>query len=498
MSTRFQHPDLGHIMGQSRGDVVQFRGIPYAHIPKRFRQSELTTRLPSQPFDARYPGPICPQPDLPYPQYWDGPLPVDYPDLPLPGMSEFDCLNLNITTPDLHSSAPVLVFFHGGALIGGSQSVQVAGREIYDPTSLVRASISRRQPLLVVTANYRVGPLGFLAGSALVEDNAGGPVGNYGFHDQRRVLEWCAMFIGGFGGDISNVTIQGSSAGGVSCHYHCLSPDALFRRAIIASGTFLCNGPMPLESHQEVFDAYAADLPTLRTLPAGELIKRAPDVRWEPLADGTWLTQDIMKAYRQRPGPRPDIMVGSSEYERETAIHSFTGLPTDMIPLRSRQMTRANKLPLDWAAFPDSSIASTYGLGSLTSWAQLVADVIFRLPPIYFAMHAPGRAFVFSIHATNPFPLWPLSYGHANHAINDIFVFDVAYDQVPDVHKSEYRAAVEDMQHKWIDFCYGRQPWGAFVSTGPIYVFRNGGSQEEASLRDAEGVEVERRWMALL
>jgi carboxylesterase type B len=304
------------------------------------------------PFDR----PICPQPDLPYPQYWDGPLPPSFPVLPLPTASEFDCLNLNITVPRCLLSpgqpnstplVPVLIFFHGGALAGGSQSIQIAGREIYDPSSLVRASLSRHQAIIVVTANYRVGPLGFLASAQLVEENLlSGPAGNYGLHDQRRVLEWCRRFISGFGGDPENITIQGSSAGGLSCHYHCLNPSLrsgslheqdvtsapgptgdplLFRRAIVASGSFISNKPMPLEYHKRVFEAYLQNLSSegtkdalarLREIPVDELLSHMPaGVRWHPFADQAWLSEDILRAYQEAVGPKPDIMIGAARYE---------------------------------------------------------------------------------------------------------------------------------------------------------------------------------------
>jgi carboxylesterase type B len=296
--------------------------------------------------------PICPQPNLPYPQYWDGHLPPSFPVLPLPTASEFDCLNLNITVPrrllspsqpDLNQSAPVLVFFHGGALVGGSQSIQIAGREIYDPTSLVRSSLVRDQPIIVVTANYRVGPLGFLATPQLVEDNLkSGPAGNYGLHDQRRALEWCRRFIAEFGGDPENITIHGSSAGGVSCHYHCLHPslkrenshvrdrastgDALlFRRAIVSSGSFISNKPMPLEHHERIFEAYLQNLfvkgekdalARLLEIPVEDLLSHPPEgVRWHPFADQDWFKEDILGAYWEAAGPKPDIVIGAAEYE---------------------------------------------------------------------------------------------------------------------------------------------------------------------------------------
>jgi carboxylesterase type B len=193
-------------------------------------------------------------------------------------------------------NVPVLVFLHGGGFAGGSQSIQIAGREIYDPTSLVRASLALHQPLIVVTANYRVGPLGFLASAELVADHEAAapntPAGNHGLHDQRRALEWCRRFIAGFGGDPQNVTIHGSSAGAVSAHYHCAfparpsgvpassgeleAPSPLFRRAILSSGTFLGNGPGPLAHCQKTFDAYVQGASRISTASGAQALPRDP------------------------------------------------------------------------------------------------------------------------------------------------------------------------------------------------------------------------------
>ena len=266
------------------------------------------------------------------------------PALPVPESSEWECLNLNITAPAAilgrSHRVPVLFFLHGGGLAGGSQSIQISGREIYDPTNLVRTSVARGEPLIVVTANYRVGPLGFLASAELMADNAGGMGvspksgrGNYGLHDQRRALEWCAGFISGFGGDPSNVTLHGSSAGGVSGHYHCTFPptrEPLFRRAILSSGTFISCQPMPLKYHQEIFDGYvreasrlspgpmAAKRPVdlLRSVSVGELLASTPqDVRWTMYADNIWVKPEILRAYQELPGLKPDLIIGSAEYE---------------------------------------------------------------------------------------------------------------------------------------------------------------------------------------
>src|ERR1700742_623371 len=121
ISETFTHPLLGALVGVARGDdIIQFRGIPYADVPARFRQSVLRSQLPQEPFDSRQPGPICPQTTLlPFPNFWSGPLPIGGIELERPRADEFGCLNLNITTPRValagQRKVPVLVFIHGGA-----------------------------------------------------------------------------------------------------------------------------------------------------------------------------------------------------------------------------------------------------------------------------------------------------------------------------------------------------------------------------------------------
>jgi carboxylesterase type B len=274
---------------------------------------------------------------LPFPPYWEGALPADFPSLPASSQDEFGCLNLSITCPRsvLEQASPeklpVLVFIHGGAFVGGSQSIQLAGREIYDGTNLVRASIACGQPTVVVTCNYRVGPLGFLASKELSEFNKkhGEAVGNYGLHDQRQALEWCHKFIAGFGGDAANVTVQGTSAGGSSAHYLSIFPDRKFKRAILASGTLTGIGPMSMDYQQINFDAYVSRHPPqkgksddesvelLQSVPVEEMIKPVSDGISHPLIDGEWIPgmtmQDVTKIYAG--STAPDLLIGACDFE---------------------------------------------------------------------------------------------------------------------------------------------------------------------------------------
>jgi carboxylesterase type B len=268
-------------------------------------------------------------------------------------------LNLSITCPrsvleqGSLEKLPVLVFIHGGAFVGGSQSIQLAGREIYDGTHLVRASIARNQPTLVVTCNYRVGPLGFLASKELSDFNKehGEPIGNYGLHDQRQALEWCHKFIAGFGGDAANVTIQGTSAGGSSAHYLSIFPDRKFKRAILASGTLTGIGPMSMDYQQKNFHAYVSrhsrqqtksstSVELLQSIPVEEMIKPVSDGISHPLIDGEWILgmtmQDVTKIYTH--STAPDLMIGACDFEVSFLIQLS-------VVFSSRSLGRSNPAP---------------------------------------------------------------------------------------------------------------------------------------------------------
>src|SRR5262249_4261373 len=128
------------------------------------------------------------------------------------GAMDEDCLYLNVSTPQpagRGGDRPVLVWIHGGGFTTG------AGRD-YDPTKLPADGV------VVVTLNYRLGVLGFLAHPALAA-SPGGPAGNYGLMDQQAALRWVQRNIGRFGGDPDNVTIAGESAGGLGVLMHLIS-----------------------------------------------------------------------------------------------------------------------------------------------------------------------------------------------------------------------------------------------------------------------------------
>lgn len=135
------------------------------------------------------------------------------------------------------------------------------------------------------------------------------------------------------------------------------------------------------------------------------------------------------------------------------------------------------------------ALTKTYGLEKslqnpeekLEVWAEFIADLMFRVPPLFIAQHHQGsKVFLYDFQSTNPFRGWPLGYNKANHAISDLFFFNAGGDLVESQHKEAYDGAVNELQSAWIDFCYGKYAWAAFKKNesgaiGPIRTFENGG-----------------------
>ncbi|HTO63129.1 MAG TPA: carboxylesterase family protein [Bradyrhizobium sp.] len=172
-----------------------------------------------------------------------------------------DCLFLNVYVPSAataRSRLPVFIWIHGGALVSG------AGSD-YDPSVMVADN-----DIIVVTINYRLGSLGFLAASVLsaTAPNAFqnvGDAGNYGFMDQQFAMAWVQDNIRAFGGDPETVTIGGESAGGLSVSAHLASTNTfrgltgrdLFGGAIIESGAYMYHDVPSLATYQTLSNTFA-------------------------------------------------------------------------------------------------------------------------------------------------------------------------------------------------------------------------------------------------
>jgi para-nitrobenzyl esterase len=214
------HVESGWLQGVPGRDaaVTVFKGVPYAAAPV----GDLRWRAP-QPAPAwkgvraadRF-GAVCPQSTLPA-----------MPDGVTPTMDE-DCLTANIWTAKAASEVkrPVFVWIYGGGFSVGS-----GAQPEFDGEALAKKGV------VVVTFNYRIGALGFLATPELSRESGHDASGNYGLLDDIALLKWVKANIAAFGGDPDQVTIGGQSAGAGSSGFLAMSPLAkgLFKRAILES-----------------------------------------------------------------------------------------------------------------------------------------------------------------------------------------------------------------------------------------------------------------------
>lgn len=231
--------EQGPVEGTLESDgVITFKGLRYAAPPV----GSLRFAPPAPPADrgekllvADEFGSACVQPNSIF---------------GVAGSSE-DCLFLNVYTPEIAGDLPVMVWIHGGGLETGS------GGEGANPARLVNEDV------VVVTINYRLGLLGFLAHPALSASSSTGESGNYGIMDQQAALAWVQQNIQNFGGNPRNVTLFGESAGAYSVFAHLVAPESagLFDKAIVQSGSFLsAQSSQSLSAGEAVGDALVATL----------------------------------------------------------------------------------------------------------------------------------------------------------------------------------------------------------------------------------------------
>ncbi|KAF9264361.1 alpha/beta-hydrolase, partial [Marasmius fiardii PR-910] len=277
------HLESTIVTGKLSGNVEFFGGIPYAEPPLgdlRLRPAVVKNKISTAEFDASDFGKACLQPDI-----------------PRDTVSE-DCLTLNIFRPadtSVDSALPILLWIHGGGFVSGTGS-----RPGYNGSALVERSTLRGSPLMVITINYRLGPLGFPQGK---EFDSHKELLNLGLKDQLVALEWVKRNIEVFGGDPSKVTVFGESAGGRSIELHILNGNlqGLVRGAIMESSGSLPTHPpavrdSPWMKYIEAIPSYNPTFPSIeriRNATTDELYNAfatagitASSFDWIPVIDG--------------------------------------------------------------------------------------------------------------------------------------------------------------------------------------------------------------------
>ena len=301
-------PD-GPLVGETDGETRVFLGVPFAEPPLgALRFAPPTPPAPwTSPREATESAPRCAQLDS------DDPSRVNED-------SSEDCLYLNIWAPEGKGPFPVLLFIPGGGYLHGGND-----EPLYDG-----AHLSKMGEQIVIVANYRLGPFGFLAHEEMIAEH-GPKSANLGLLDQRAALEWIHRNIAAFAGDPENITLAGNSSGAGSVCFHLVSSDSqsLFRRAIMQSP--ICSGvPHPSLAHSlsrrdDLASALGcADLSCIRERSSEDILKALPNkeryfvgegVNWLPIIDGEFLTESPAELLRAGAAESIPILTGSTEDE---------------------------------------------------------------------------------------------------------------------------------------------------------------------------------------
>jgi para-nitrobenzyl esterase len=329
----------GAVRGQAVAAGVEFLGIPYAAPPVGALRWQ--PPRPAAPWHgtraATAYAPHCPQPSGAFGR----------------SSTTENCLYLNVFTPAgaRGKHLPVMVWVHGGSLRTGES-------DDYNPAGLVRDGV------VVVTINYRLGALGFLADAALAS-RPGGPAGNYGLMDQQAALRWVQRNIGGFGGNLGELTQQplatAEAAGrAFAAKAGCASTSAAASTNAAASTTAAC----------------------LRRLPVSTILADEDAAGYTPDVDGAVLTQPIRTALARGQFNRVPVIIGTNHDEYRLFVAG--------IQLLGGRVTAANY---------QTMIASTLGVSAPIARAIAAQYPLSRYPSPPVALGAVGTDAIFACHA---------------------------------------------------------------------------------------------------
>lgn len=314
---------FGPVQGSANGNVIQFLGIPFAKPPidsLRWKAPQTpnawTTTLSTTSF-----APACPQKS-----FTQG-------DTTSTLIGDEDCLYLNVWTPQVGAGTrPVMVFIHGGGNQQGSANETSGGTQLY-----FGKNMAERGNAVVVTIQYRLGPLGFLVHPGLEQENNNGKAGNYAVLDQILALQWVKNNISKFGGDSTKVMIFGESAGGVNTGNLLVSPLAsgLFQRACIQSAIPVINDYNDSENKGIAFvDSFtttgtdAEKITYMRSLDSDTLLKYLStpisggvvQTPWKASLDNYVFTSTPEQAFQSGNFNTVPLMIGSNSEEMSLSV----------------------------------------------------------------------------------------------------------------------------------------------------------------------------------
>ena len=383
---------------------------------------------------------------------------------PDPGPSE-DCLYLNVYTPagaTDQSKLPVMFWIHGGAYVGGSASEPRHNGDFLPLKGVV-----------LVTFNYRVGVLGFLATPELVQE-ANGSAGNYGLMDMVAALEWVKTNIGAFGGDAGNVTIFGESAGSFAVSTLMAAPAArgLFHKVIGESGSAFGGmlGLEPLEVRTKKGSEWMASLEVqtleeLRTVPAEKLLEASREMGisgFPPAIDGKLITEPLETTYAEGRQAQVPLLMGWNQDEGSF----FAGMDADQWKSMAKMFFKKRSdecLKLYPAETDEQAARSALDYGG----DSFVAFVAWKWAE---AHRKTGGSAVYRYHFERPTPASkyhpePFSF----HSSEIDYVFGTLDTRPEAVWQPEDRKLSEQMMNYWTNFAKTGDPNGPGLPEWPKY-----------------------------
>lgn len=382
------------------------------------------------------------------------------------GPSE-DCLYLNIWTPAESADAklPVMVWIYGGGFQAGASS-----EPRQDGEHLAHKGV------ILVSMNYRLGIFGFFAHPELAEESPQHAGGNYGLMDQAAALKWVHDNIAAFGGDPSNVSIFGESAGSMSVSAQMASPLArgLFQRAMGESGaTFGYMASMPtLQKSEQSGAAFAKainapSLKDLRAIPAQKVLEEAlaqKTFRFWPNVDGMFFTESPWDTYAAGRQARVPLLAGWNRDEQSDA--GF---------FRKEPETLANyKANLAKMEDPDvAGFLKNYPAANeqemKQSAGQLAGDMFIAYSTWRWLEFQFPVAPTYRYHFEEAPPASPGSEAHgAYHSADIEYVFgNLDWKKLPFT-AADYRVS-DQMQSYWTNFAKTGDPNGNGMPAWPLY-----------------------------
>ena len=401
-----------------------------------------------------------------------------------------DCLYLNVWTGQqgtgrMPSRRPVLVWIYGGGFGSGG-----SGAPIYDGEATARKGI------VFVSMNYRVGPFGFLAHPELTSESGRNASGNYGLMDQIAALQWVKANIAKFGGDPTNVTIAGQSAGSMSVNCLVASPLAkgLFHKAIAESGASFAQ-PQPTRAEAEkngltVMKALGAmSLADMRAKPAAEILKKAQGAMRGPIVDGYVLPKTIARLFAD--GTQNDVALLTGWNEDEGMVFGPAKTAADYQKQLERDYgTNAPKLLQHYPANTDAEAA--------TSQLRLSRDMTFgvqnyRWATLQRVLKKPVYVYRFTrkLPATGQYAQYGAFHtGEVAYAYDNLRFIDHTLRPLESVDE----ALAHDMALYWANFIKTGNPNGPGLPQWPLFATDNqvmllGNTRQAKPMTDVVGLD---------